>query len=178
MLVSNQLLTNRDVGQPSIVGVTNKPALARSSMTDKTTPSRLSQAPTWLISQTSTHAHRLLSQAFAKADSRGYHYRLLAALQELGPASQAALGRRTEIDRSDVVAAVNELAGRGFVKREADPGDRRRNVVSITPAGRARLRRLERVVAKVQDELLAPLSSRERRLLIDLLGRVLDHQAS
>jgi len=131
------------------------------------------QMPSWLLSEASLHAHRLLTAAFATAGSRGYHYRLLAALREYGPASQARLGRRTGIDESDVVAALNELAAGGYVKRTADPEDRRRNIVAITAAGAARLRRLDKVVVQVQDELLRPLNSAERELLIDLLRRVL-----
>jgi DNA-binding MarR family transcriptional regulator len=144
---------------------------------DDTTPARLAGTPTWLISQTAAHAHRLLSGTFAAAGSRGYHYRLLAALEESGPASQAALGRRSGIDRSDVVAALNELGARGLVERTPDPADHRRNIVTITPAGAASLQRLESLVADVQDELLAPLSPEERDQLIGLLGRVLAHHA-
>jgi len=144
---------------------------------DDTTPARLAGKPTWLISQVAAHAHRLLSGTFAAAGSRGYHYRLLAALEESGPASQASLGRRSGIDRSDVVAALNELGARGMVERTPDPADHRRNVVTITPAGAASLQRLERLVAGVQDELLAPLSPQEREQLTGLLGRVLAHHA-
>jgi MarR family transcriptional regulator, lower aerobic nicotinate degradation pathway regulator len=140
---------------------------------DNAPPSRLLTKPTWLIAQASIQAHRLLTDALAGVDARGYHYRLLAALDEFGPASQATLGRRTEMDRSDVVSALNELVGGGFVTREPDAQNRRRNIVTITPAGRARLERLDGVLAGVQDELLAPLSARERRTLADLLTRVL-----
>jgi DNA-binding MarR family transcriptional regulator len=133
--------------------------------------------PTWLISQVSIHAHRLLADALASVGARGYHYRLLAALDEFGPASQATLGRRTDMDRSDVVAALNELAADGLVKRTTDPDDRRRNVITITPAGQGRLLGLDDVLAGVQDQLLTPLSGRERRVLADLLTRVLAHQS-
>ncbi len=141
-------------------------------------PSRLMTKQSWLLSQTSVHAHRLLSQALAATGSSGYHYRLLAALEEFGPASQAALGRRTSIDRSDVVAALNDLAERGLVKRSPDPADRRRNVITITPAGTEQLRLLEGVLAGVQDQLLAPLSATERTQLTRLLTRVLEHHAT
>jgi DNA-binding MarR family transcriptional regulator len=119
-------------------------------------------------------AHRLLTGKLATAGSRGYHYRLLAALQEFGPASQAKLGRHTGMDRSDVVAAVNELAGRGLADRSPDPADGRRNIITITPAGTAHLRRLEELLDDVQNELLAPLSPAERQQLIHLLTRVLE----
>ncbi|WUE02568.1 winged helix DNA-binding protein [Nonomuraea sp. NBC_00507] len=35
----------------------------------------------------------------------------------------------------DVVAAIDELAGQGFVERTPDPDDRRRNMVTLTTAG-------------------------------------------
>jgi DNA-binding MarR family transcriptional regulator len=137
--------------------------------------SRILETPSWLIGRASAYSHRLLVDGFAAADARGYHHRLLAALQEFGPASQAALGRRTGIDRSDVVAALNELADRGLIQRTPDPDDRRRNVITITPAGTEQLRRLEQILAGVQDELLAPLSPADRTRLIRLLTRLLEH---
>ena len=82
---------------------------------------------------------------------RGYHFRLLAALDQYGPSSQAELGRGTGIDRSDVVAALNELVEGGLARREPDPADGRRNVVTITSRGRSTLERLDAVVDDVQD---------------------------
>ena len=140
-------------------------------------PAMLMVKPSWLISEVSRLAHPLLAGQLAIAGSRGYHYRLLAALAEFGPASQASLGRHTGLDRSDVAAAVIELAARGLVQRAPDPADRRRNVISITPAGTAHLRRLDELLADVQDELLAPLSLAERQQLIRLLNRILEQDA-
>ncbi len=144
---------------------------------DDAKPAVLTQKPSWLVSEVARVAHRLLTGELATAGSRGYHYRLLAALQEFGPASQARLGRRTGMDRSDVVAAVNELVGRSLADRSPDPADGRRNIITITPAGTAHLRRLEELLGDVQNELLAPLSPAERQQLICLLTRVLEHHA-
>ena len=58
------------------------------------------------------------------------------------------------------------------------PGDRRRNVVTMTPTGRRRLRQLDRLLARMQDQLLAPLSPKERTCLITLLTRLVDHHAN
>ena len=133
---------------------------------------RLDSLPTWLLSRSSGRAHRLLADAFAAAGARGYHYRVLAALEDLGPASQATVGRRAEMDRSDVVATLNELEADDLVVRAPDPDDGRRKVVTITTAGKRRLKLLDAVVAEVQATLLAPLSSDERAQLISLLGRI------
>jgi DNA-binding MarR family transcriptional regulator len=141
---------------------------------DETLPARVADRPTWLISRVHAHAHRLLADGFASAGVRGYHYRLLAALEEFGPASQASLGRRTKIDRADVVAALNDLVARGLVERSPDPDDGRRNVVTITRGGRKELRKLDDVVTNVQELLLAPLSVADRKRLVRLLGQLLE----
>ncbi|WP_411079185.1 MarR family winged helix-turn-helix transcriptional regulator [Streptomyces sp. cmx-18-6] len=139
------------------------------------TPAHLAAKPSWLLTQAAAHAHRLASASFGEAGARGYHYRILAALEEFGVASQAELGRRCSMDRSDVVAAINELAEPGHVERTPDPDDRRRNRVTITPAGRLRLRDLDRALDKVQDDLLSPLPAEDRQTLADLLTRLLTH---
>ena len=84
----------------------------------------------------------------------------------------AALGRRLGLDVSDVHAVVGDLEDRGQVARTRDPGDRRRNVLELTGAGRRELGRLERRVLTAQAELLAPLSSMARRQLVTALVRL------
>ena len=137
-------------------------------------PARLRDRPTWLISRAYARSSGLLNDGFEAGASglRGYHYRLLAALEEQGPASQAVLGRSTGIDRSDVTAAVNELENRHLVGRSVDPDDRRRNIVAITPAGKKQLGVLDRLIAEVQEEVLAPLSATERRQFDKLIRRL------
>jgi DNA-binding MarR family transcriptional regulator len=138
-------------------------------------PARLTAKPSWLLTQLAVHAHRLASAGFAAADARGYHFRILSALAEFGPASQADLGRRCSMDRSDVVAAINELAERAFVERTPDPDDRRRNIVRLTKAGDRQLRRLDQALDQAQDELLGPLTAEDRQVLTGLLTRLLHH---
>jgi DNA-binding MarR family transcriptional regulator len=126
-----------------------------------------------LLTQSATHAQRIISEAFTAGGARGYHFRLLATLVEFGPASQAALGRRSCIDRSDVVAALNELEAEGYVERTPDPEDGRRNVITITTVGRRQYRRLTTLVTKAQDEIFAPLSPTDRGRLTTLLTRLM-----
>ncbi|MEU4838474.1 MarR family winged helix-turn-helix transcriptional regulator [Nocardia testacea] len=137
-------------------------------------PGRLRSLPTRLINQTALLADRATEQALADTGSRRYHYAVLTTLREAGAASQAELGRRTGIDRSDMVAVLNELVARGFADRAADPGDRRRNIVTLTASGSAHLDDLDRRLDRAQDELLAGLSAAERRTLVGLLTRILD----
>lgn len=139
------------------------------------TPNRLRRRASRLLSQLTMRSDRLINEGLARADARKWHYAVLASLQEYGPGSQAELSGRSGIYRSDMVGVLNELAERGLVERAPDPGDRRRNVITISARGRRRLRRLDDVLDDLHDELLAPLSPAERDQLVQLLTRLLDH---
>jgi DNA-binding MarR family transcriptional regulator len=138
-------------------------------------PTRLHRLPSRLLNQNANRADRLSSERLSAVGARKWHYAVLSSLEESGPASQAELSRRTGIYRSDMVALLNELSEGDYVRRAPDQEDRRRNVVLITDAGRARLEELAAVIARIEDDLLAPFSPAERELLIDLLLRLNEH---
>lgn len=140
------------------------------------TPVRLRSRATWLLGQSANQGHRLIGERMhaAGVTSRSY-YSLLAALSEVGATSQADLGRRIGLDRSDVTAAVTDLEAKGCLERTPDPADRRRNLVRITADGKAFLAGLDAEVAAAQEELLAPLAPEEREALVGMLVRVVEH---
>ena len=140
------------------------------------TPDRLKDRPTWLLGRAAARASALLASGFeASGDGlRGYHYRLLAALDQFGPASQADLGRDAGIDRSDVTVALTQMEERGLVVREVDSSNRRRKIVSITKAGTATLRELDEVLDGIQEGLLAPLSLAQRVQFAKIMTRLGD----
>jgi DNA-binding MarR family transcriptional regulator len=76
-----------------------------------------------------------------------------------------------------MVGVLNELATRDLVERAPDPGDRRRNVITISAQGRRHLRLLDKVQDDLHDELLAPLSPAERDQFVQLLTLLLDHHS-
>ncbi len=142
---------------------------------DATPPARLRDLPTWLISRNYTRSSAVLTEGFAASGSglRPYHYRLMASLEEAGPVGQAELGRVSGIDRSDVANMLAELEQRGLVERTTDPDNRRRNIVTITNAGKDQLTALDDVIDKVQEQVVAPLTPSERRQLLRLLRKLL-----
>jgi DNA-binding MarR family transcriptional regulator len=140
-------------------------------------PARLRRLPSWLINQAAIPANRLVAEGLARLGVRRNHYALLTTLDEAGPGSQAALSDCSAVDRGDMVATIDELVEQGLVDRTPDPTDRRRNVVTITAAGRRTLRKLDRLIAGIQDQWLAALSVDEREQLVELLSRVIDQHA-
>ena len=137
-------------------------------------PDRVGERPTWILSRVFARSSALLTAGFeAHGDGlRGYHFRLLAALEQWGPESQADLSRDTGIDRSDVTAALNELESRGYVERKVDPGHKRRNIVTLTPQGADALVKLDAVIEGIQEAVLAPLTAAQRRQFVSLLSRL------
>ncbi|MFI0718237.1 MarR family winged helix-turn-helix transcriptional regulator [Streptomyces sp. NPDC021224] len=142
---------------------------------DRRTPTRLRALPSRLLGLAGMWSDRRVADGLAAIGAHKWHYAVLAALHEYGPASQAQLSDRSGIHRSDMVAAINELAAEEYVARAPDPSDRRRNVITITPRGRRRLARIDTLLTDLQDDVLAPLTPAERTELTRLLALLVAH---
>jgi DNA-binding MarR family transcriptional regulator len=138
--------------------------------TDYDPPARLRALPSWQLSAVARRAHDLVSRELTQDGLRRQHFTVLTSLIDQGPASQADLGRRLWIDRSDLHAILAELEAAELVQRTRDPTDRRRNHVAITTAGRSTQRRLAKRIDAAQATLLLPLSDTERAEFLRLLG--------
>jgi DNA-binding MarR family transcriptional regulator len=103
----------------------------------------------------------------------GKHFGCLSVIASEGPLSQQALGERLRVDRTTIVAVVDDLEAAGFVERRRNPEDRRAYALHATPKGKAWLERVAPRVLAAERELLTPLSAAERRQLVSLLQRIL-----
>ncbi len=101
---------------------------------------------------------------------------MLVALGDFGALSQQQLADRLDADKSHVVRLIDQLEQRGLVTRAADPTDRRRHRIELTPAGRKLLRAVTPITEDVEAAHLSVLSAPERRTLATLLQRVLESQ--
>jgi DNA-binding MarR family transcriptional regulator len=102
---------------------------------------------------------------------------LFALLNVVGAregAIQQELGAALGIDRSTMVALVDQLEGAGLAKRRPSPKDRRAREVAITPKGRRLLQRARDLISATEDEVLAGLTAQERADLMRLLRRALE----
>ena len=148
-----------------------------SAAVDHRAPERLRTLPSWLVGQVSASANKLVADALAEHGLRRNHYRVLVALAEDGEASQADLGRRLWLDRSDLHGVLAELDAADLTTRVRDEADRRRNLVALTPQGRRVLDEAETAVQAAQSALLAPLPAAEQRAFLATLTRLVDQHA-
>ena len=125
-----------------------------------------------LLSRVSKALHRRVPEAVLGMKWR--QFQALGYLLKHNGATQQELGDAMLMDDNSVVLLLNELEAAGFSVRRRDPGDRRRHVVEITPAGRHAVERAETAQEGIEDELLGALSQDERATLNRLLSRVLD----
>jgi DNA-binding MarR family transcriptional regulator len=108
-------------------------------------------------------------------DPLGVNGRELAALLLLDarePESQQQTAERLQVDRTTMVALLDGLEAKGLVARQADPDDRRRNVIALTAVGRRTLEKAVRASDRAERRLLGALDESERTTLRALLARV------
>ncbi|MEU9288523.1 MarR family winged helix-turn-helix transcriptional regulator [Streptomyces sp. NPDC048275] len=139
-------------------------------------PARIRSLPSWLLGRAAARGHQLVAEALAQVGMRMMHHAVLAAVAELGPVSQAELGRSLGIDPKDMVAILNDLQNDGLVTRAPDAKDRRKNAITLSPSGRRRLLQTEKLGHEANDELTAVLTPAERTQLMSLLARIVQQE--
>jgi DNA-binding MarR family transcriptional regulator len=99
-------------------------------------------------------------------------YAVLLALASADGQSQRQLSERLGIHRNAMVTVIDNLEQRGLAKRLPQPEDRRAVAVTLTAKARRLLPELHDQGRDLEDEIAAPLSSKERATLRHLLQRV------
>ena len=138
-------------------------------------PRELVSSSSFLLKRLGAAVKERVSDAFEAAGSSAYHYAVLAVLEEGARETQATVADALAYDRSYLVGLLDELEERGLIERRRDPADRRRHLVSLTPAGKKALARMRALHARVDEEFLEPLSPDERATLHALLRRLAAH---
>ena len=98
-------------------------------------------------------------------------YGTLAVVAEAGR-TQAEVAAVTGIDRTTMVAIVDDLEARGLLTRSPAPGDRRAHHLQTTEAGTRLAACARDLVRRIEAEALADLTAAERGQLHALLTRL------
>ena len=114
-------------------------------------------------------------QALEAAGYSQHNYAVLALLGEQPRKVQATIAEALDVDPSQLVGILDALEERRLIKRQRDPADRRRHVVSLTAKGRTELVRLRKRIDQLEDELFAPLDADSRKTFHELLLRLVGY---
>jgi DNA-binding MarR family transcriptional regulator len=87
--------------------------------------------------------------------------RLLALLDELGPARVSAMAEADHSSQPTMTTALQRLESQGWAQRVPDPSDARASLLSLTPAGRRALEEVRRARAAVLSPTMAALDDAE-----------------
>jgi DNA-binding MarR family transcriptional regulator len=122
-------------------------------------------------------AHQLAVAIFmdetAAFDVTPVQFAILNALMDDPGEDQITLAGRVAFDAATSGSVIGRLEAKGWVRREADPQDRRRKLLWVTPEGEQVALQMKRAVGKVQSRLLGPLKASERAQLGLLLGKLI-----
>jgi DNA-binding MarR family transcriptional regulator len=114
-------------------------------------------------------ANEMLAQLALNARQAG----ILTMVTEREPMTQKDLGDALGIDRTTMVALLDDLEEKGYAARQRHPHDRRAFLVHPTEAGRHAQAAAVRTLDEQQRQFLAPLTATEREQLAALLKRLL-----
>jgi DNA-binding MarR family transcriptional regulator len=125
----------------------------------------------WLLSHAS---HVLTTELTAALESLGVspraHSVLTAAMT--GEHTQIELARMVGLDKTTMVVTLDELEGSGLATRRPSAVDRRARVISVTDAGRRKVREAEEIAARVREDVLGTLPDEEREVFVGALQRL------
>ena len=116
----------------------------------------------YLLKHAQLRFFELTASVLAPVGINGQEAVVLRAIDGPEPLSQGEVARRMGIDRTTMVALIDELEQKGLVQRRQDPADRRKNVVALTGSGRDTLGRANKAGAEAERRFLSPLAPGEQ----------------
>jgi DNA-binding MarR family transcriptional regulator len=126
----------------------------------------------YLLKHANLRFSALSTSALAPFGIDGREWAALVSLHDEDPLSQREGARRLGIDRTTMVALVDELESKGLVERRPHPDDRRKNIVALTAKGRETLVRAARAVGKAEQRFFEPLSQADVLRFKNILRRL------
>ncbi len=126
----------------------------------------------YLLKHAQLRLAELTSAAMAPFGITGRECAVLIVIDSHAPLSQQEVAVRLGVDRTTMVLLIDDLEGKGLVRRRRDQDDRRRNVVELTGAGRTTLRRASLAGQDAERRFLSALSDEEAAELREALGAI------
>jgi DNA-binding MarR family transcriptional regulator len=136
------------------------------------------QAPGYLIRRAHQVSVALFATGMADFDLTPVQFAMLNALMDEPGEDQITLASKVAFDPATSGAVITRLENKGLLRRDADPHDKRRKLLSLTPAGEQMVAVMKTAVEQVQSRITAPLSGAEAQELTRLLAKLIaGHEA-
>jgi DNA-binding MarR family transcriptional regulator len=103
-------------------------------------------------------------------------YMVLTGLVEHPVRTQAALAQAIKADKSRIIGVLDDLQRRGLIRRQADAGDRRVHLLSLTADGDRLRRSVEAAIRRAEEEVLAVLPPADREVFLRSLKALYEWQ--
>jgi DNA-binding MarR family transcriptional regulator len=136
--------------------------------------SRVAERLGYLLKHAQLRHAELNAAAMRPLGITGRQCAVLIAIDDHEPQSQQDVARRLDVDRTTMVALIDELENKALVSRIPALDDRRKNVVVLTARGRETLTAALTASAEAEKHFLAALSKADaemfRRLLATVVG--------
>jgi DNA-binding MarR family transcriptional regulator len=134
-------------------------------------PNELTGNLGWLLAQASHALSTEMTAAFEAAGGTPRGHCVLTTART-GDYTQKELADRIGLDKTTMVVTLDALEAAGLAERVPSPHDRRARVIKVTRAGEKAVRQGEKVVQRIQDEVLATLPADERDALMEALTKL------
>jgi DNA-binding MarR family transcriptional regulator len=134
--------------------------------------------PGLLLALLGQEAMHRLRAAHTAHNLKPRQFQILGLLHDHGGLAQRDLVQEMGVAPSILVTLLNPLEADGLVARERDPVDRRRHLVTLTPAGEEQLASASRAQKETEDALFAALDDEQREQLRALLLALSDGLAA
>lgn len=86
--------------------------------------------------------------------------------------TQSALSKQMGIERSGLVAIVDELESMGYIVRKQIPADRRAQALKAVSKGKSAYKKAVKKVQKHEQQLFAHMTASEQKTLMKLLKKI------
>ena len=118
-----------------------------------------------------THATlHALGTRLAGLDLSAPDINVLANLADGARRTVGALATATATKPTTLTSALDRLAGRGYLVRDLDPGDRRSFLISLTPSGEAAAQTVAAAVRDIERQALAAVTEADLAGFHTLIG--------
>jgi len=113
-------------------------------------------------------------EIYCSSDLKKNHIKILNILYHESPKTLTAIGKSLDIEKGSLTTLIDCLEEKEFILRAMDPKDRRKNLIYLSPKGKALVEERIEAFASKMEEALADFDTEEVEAFADNLQQAVD----